>query len=263
MSSETLQPENRRRLSNSAHLGIMGLLVVVFSPLTYYALRWTFGQPVQGSAEAVLIDGLINGHYIAIAILFSLIVTSMLYSVFVFRAQPGDYSDGPHIHGSNLLEAIFIIVPTIVVLGFGVWGFGMLNELTAPEDNEMVVKVTGFQFGWLFEYPELDGVRSSELFLPAGRQIRLEMTSRDVLHAFWVPEFRVKQDLVPGRETEVRITPTKLGTVRIRCAEVCGANHWSMLGTVNVVTASDFDAWAAEQAAAQGKGDVGLARGGE
>ena len=258
-----LQAENKRRLSNSAHLGIMSALVVVFAPLTYFVLRWTFGQPVEGSAESVLIDGLINGHYVAISLLFAMIVVSMLYAVFAFRAQPGDFSDGPHIHGSNVLEAIFIIVPTIVVIGFGVWGFGILNEITAPEDGEMVVKVTGFQFGWLFEYPELGGVRSSEMFLPVDQQVRLEMTSRDVLHAFWVPEYRVKQDLVPGRETVVRITPTSLGTVKIRCAEVCGANHWSMLGAVNVLSQADFDAWAADQMAAQGKSDVGLARAGD
>ena len=90
---------------------------------------------------------------------------------------------------------------------------------------------------------------SAEMVLPVNRPARMEMTSKDVIHSFWVPEFRVKQDLVPGQVTVVRFTPSEVGDYALRCAEICGLSHWSMIANVRVVEQEEYDAWISEQTA--------------
>lgn len=228
--------------------------IIILIALSTVGLRALFSVilslPVAASAEAGPIDVLFNAHYWMIAFLFSFIMVLMLYSVFVFRRADGDETDGPHVHGNTRLEIGWTIVPTFVVLGFGVWGAITLNEITRPKDGEMTVNVTAKQWIWSFAYPEQDDIQSGELVLPVDRTIVLKMHAEDVIHSFWVPEFRVKQDLVPGRETTLRITPTEAGAYRLRCAEICGLNHTQMQADVRVLSVEEFDAWVAEKQAA-------------
>ncbi len=117
------------------------------------------------------------------------------------------------------------------------------NQGTKPD---LVVKVTGLQYAFLFNYPE-SGVFSGELHLPIGKEVYLDMSANDVIHAFWVPEFRLKQDLIPGRQTELRFTPKKAGDYKLICAELCGPYHGAMNTNVVVQTPEDFDNWVKEQ----------------
>jgi cytochrome c oxidase subunit 2 len=102
------------------------------------------------------------------------------------------------------------------------------------------------QYAFLFNYPD-SGVYSGELHVPIGREVYLDMAANDVIHAFWVPEFRLKQDLIPGRQTELRFTPKKTGDYKLICAELCGPYHGAMNTTVVVQTPEDFDSWIKEQ----------------
>ena len=112
----------------------------------------------------------------------------------------------------------------------------------------MEVEVRGRQWSWVFSYPDHEEVGfSSKLVLPVDQPVRLLLTTDDVLHSFWVPEFRVKQDLVPGQVTELRITPDREGTYKVRCAEICGLDHAKMLADVEVVSRDAYDQWIAEQ----------------
>jgi cytochrome c oxidase subunit 2 len=124
--------------------------------------------------------------------------------------------------------------------------------------------VTGFQWGWRFDYPDY-GVSSNELHLLVDKQVVLRMTSMDVIHSFWVPEFRVKQDLLPGSETEYRITPDLVGDYKVRCAELCGTKHAYMEAPVIVQTREEFDKWITGQqqimAAAEASGIPDAGRG--
>lgn len=117
------------------------------------------------------------------------------------------------------------------------------NQGKAPD---LVVKVTGLQYAFLFNYPE-SNVFSGELHVPIGREVYLDMAANDVIHAFWVPEFRLKQDLIPGRQTELRFTPKKAGDYKLICAELCGPYHGAMNTKVIVQTPEDFDNWVKEQ----------------
>ena len=231
------------------HFLIVGILVIVTSILTYFGVNVLWALPPAASAQAAPIDWMWNLQKIAMSFLFALIVVPMMYSLIVFRRKKGDTSEGEHFEGNTKLEIAWTIVPLIAVLIFAYLGADTLADTRRVDPDAMVVKVTGFQWGWKFEYPEY-GITSSELYLPVDKQVALKMEATDVIHSFWVPEFRVKQDLVPGRVTELWITPTEIGdTYKVRCAELCGTSHAFMENPVIVVDDAGFDAWVVEQQA--------------
>lgn len=228
------------------HFVIAGILVIVMAVLTYVGLNAAGLMPVEASAQSVPIDRLWNLEVMTISFLFALIVVPMTYSLIVFRRKKGDTTDAQHIEGNTNLEITWTVLPLFIVMVFAYLGAGNLAEVRRVDPDAMVVKVTAQQWSWSFEYPAY-GVTSTELHVPEGKQVLLQMTSRDVIHSFWVPEFRVKQDLVPGRITELRFTPTLVGNYKVRCAEICGTSHAYMEGPVIVATQGDFDTWMAEQ----------------
>lgn len=237
-------------MRNGKHFIIVAVLIVISTIVLRLLFTWLFALPIAASAQAGPIDTMFNAHFWMIALLFSLIMVIMLYSAVVFRRKPGDDEDGPHVHGNTALEIGWTIIPTFIVIGFGVWGAFTLNALTAQNPEEIVIEVTGRQWSWTFAYPEHGDFNSTELVIQKDQPVLLKMESDDVLHSFWVPEFRVKQDLVPGQITELRITPTIEGDYKVRCAEICGLDHSSMLAPVRIVSAAEFDAWVEEKSAA-------------
>ena len=117
---------------------------------------------------------------------------------------------------------------------------------TESPTPDLEVNVTGLQFAWIFSYPD-SGIYSGELHVPAGKQVRLNISANDVIHSFWVPEFRVKQDAIPGRMTQLSFTPKEIGTYPIICAELCGSYHGGMKTQVIVHTPEEYDAWVQSQ----------------
>ncbi|HEY3474396.1 MAG TPA: cytochrome c oxidase subunit II [Anaerolineales bacterium] len=231
------------------HFVIVGIFVIVVAVLMYLGLDSAGLMPAQASAQAADIDWMWNLELIAISFLFALITVPLVYSLIVFRRRKGDTTDAEHMEGNTRLEIAWTIVPLFIVLAYAYIGAVNLAETRRLDPEAMVVRVTGLQWSWTFEYPAVNGltVVSDELHLPVGKQVLLRMTSNDVIHSFWVPEFRVKQDLVPGRITELRITPTLEGNYMVRCAELCGTAHYSMEKPVVVSSQENFDAWMAEQ----------------
>lgn len=229
------------------HFLVVGILVVVVAILSYYGVNILWVMPTEASAQAVSIDWLWNLQMIAMSFLFALIVVPMLYSLIVFRRRKGETGEGEHFEGNTNLEIGWTVIPLIAVLTMAYIGAGSLADVRRGDPDAMVVKVTGIQWSWKFEYE--NGVVSDELHLPVGKQVLLKMTSNDVIHSFWVPEFRVKQDLVPGRITELRITPTVVGDYKVSCAELCGTSHAYMVKPVIVSEQADYDVWMAGQVA--------------
>lgn len=248
------------------HFIIVGVLVVVVAFATYFGLGSAHLMPAEASLQAGSItqvgsiDWLWNLQLIAMSFLFALIVVPMFYSFVVFRRRKGDTTDAEHIEGNTALEITWTIVPLFAVLAFAYIGAFSLRDVRRVKSDAMVVKVTGIQWSWKFEYPEY-GITSKELYLPVGRQVDLKMESMDVIHSFWVPEFRVKQDLVPGRVTELRIDPTLEGQYKVRCAELCGTSHAYMEGLVSVVSQSQFKDWVAQKQAEAAAANTPEARG--
>lgn len=233
------------------HFVVVGILVILVSVSLYVGLDNAHLLPEAASAQATPIDWLWNLQLIAMSFLFSLIFVPMTYSLIVFRRRKGDTSDGEHIEGNTTLELLWSSIPLAVVVIFSVIGAGNLSDTVRRNPSAMVVRVTGIQWSWSFEYPPDPetgvSVVTDELHLPVGKPVLLQMTSTDVIHSFWVPEFRVKQDLVPGRITQLSITPTKEGDFVVRCAELCGTSHAYMQKPVVISSQADFDAWYAEQ----------------
>lgn len=228
------------------HFVIVGILIVVITILAYVALDSAGLMPLAASVQAGPIDWLWNLEVMTISFLFAIIVAPLMYSLVAFRRKKGDTTDAQHIEGNTNLEITWTIIPLFIVMAFAYLGAGSLAEVRRVDPEAMVVKVTGLQWAWSFEYPTF-GVTSKELHVPEGKQVLLQMTSNDVIHSFWVPEFRVKQDLVPGRITELRFTPTVIGNYAVRCAEICGTSHAYMESPVIVSSQADFETWMEEQ----------------
>ncbi len=230
------------------HFVIAGILVILVSFLTYFGLTAIGLMPVEASAQSLIVDKLWNWDLMALSFLFAIIMVPLVYSLIVFRRRKGDTSDAKHEEGNTTLEISWTIAPLLLVTVYAYLGAYTLGETRLPDPTAMVVQVTAHQWDWSFQYPE--GFSSNELHLPVNKQVLFKMQSLDVIHSFWVPEFRLKQDVLPGRFTELRITPILLGNYKVRCAELCGLRHAYMEAPVIVTSQADYDAWAKQQAAA-------------
>jgi cytochrome c oxidase subunit 2 len=189
--------------------------------------------------------------WICVAI-FAIVGAVILYSVWRFRAQPDDDSDGPPIHGHTGLEIAWTAVPAVLVIVIGIASAVVLARNDRAGSDALRIQVTARQFAWLFQYP--NGVATGTLRLPRGRDARLELQARDVIHSFWVPQFGQKQDAVPGEVTKVTVTPTKLGKFPVICTELCGLGHSLMRTQVEVMEPKRFDAWLQDQGRRVGGG---------
>ena len=230
------------------HFVIVGILVILMAVLTYFGLQAADLMPVQASEQAVPVDWMWNLDLIAMSFLFALIMVPMFYSLIVFRRRKGDTSDAEHMEGNTSLELAWTILPLFAVLIFAYLGAYSLGETRRVDPDAMSIKLTAFQWGWKFTYPDY-GITTNELYLPINKQVVLKMESTDVIHSFWVPEFRIKQDVVPGRITEYRITPTLMGAYKVRCAELCGTSHSYMESPVIVVDQTGFTSWIVDEQA--------------
>jgi cytochrome c oxidase subunit 2 len=207
------------------------------------SINWD-GQ--EGSTAAAKIDDLLNVMIVLSAFVFSLVMVMLFYALWKFKAKPGDESDGEPIHGNTRLEVAWTLIPTIIVLFGAGWSWKVLDEIEEPMKGAMKVDVFSQQFAWSFGYPEQGNAWSQgELHVPLGRQISFKMHAQDVIHSFWVPEWRIKKDNVPGITTTATVTPDRLGTYQLICTELCGFGHASMRAKVVVEPPARFEKWVA------------------
>ena len=199
----------------------------------------------QASTEAVIIDNMLAVEAILIIVVFVMCMVFFFYSIFYWRSAPGKENDVITVKHNTGLEVTWTVIPLILVVGLAVYATPIFDELIETENADMTVDVTGSQWSWSFYYPE-EEITSDVLALPEGKRILLNLESVDVIHSFWVPEFRVKQDAVPGVPTTLVITPTQIGRFEVRCAELCGQDHYNMIRTVEVMNQADYDTWIAQ-----------------
>ncbi|MEA5510166.1 cytochrome c oxidase subunit II [Crocosphaera sp. UHCC 0190] len=252
---------------------IVGVLITLIS-------LW-YGQnhglmPVAASEDAKQVDNIFSFMMTIATFLFLLVEGVLIYSVIRFRRRQGDQTDGPPIEGNVPLEILWTAIPTIIVFILAIYSFeaynnmGGLDPMTSgnagPQqiameghnhqlalgigrsfdengDNPpLVVEVKAIQYAWIFTYPDT-GIVSGELHVPKDRPVRLNLNAGDVLHAFWVPQLRLKQDAIPGREAIIGFTANLEGNYPIICAELCGAYHGGMKSVLYVENAETYAQW--------------------
>jgi cytochrome c oxidase subunit II len=219
--------------------------------------------PTEASTASKKIDTLWDVLLIASVPVFVLVMSVALYSVFAFRVKPGDMRDGAPIHGNTKLEVVWVTIPFLMVTSLALYGWVVLGDIEAKTKHPLIVNVTAQQFAWSFEYPGLGKIKSNQLVLPKGRRVEFRLHTKDVIHSFWVPEFRLKSDTVPGLTTKVRVTPIRIGGYQVVCAELCGIGHSTMRQDVRVVSPTEFDSWVAKKrGSARGGGGVAAPGGG-
>src|SRR4051794_30374991 len=224
----------------------IGVVVSILGIAAGLLIDWF---PLQASKQAKPIDTLWDVLLIASIPVFVLVETVVLFSVWKFRMRPGEeLLDGPPIHGNTRLEIIWPAIPAILLVGLCTYAFLVLEDVEqAPAGQEMKVRVVGQQFAWTFYYR--DGgkeVASPQLHLPINQSVEFTIQSKDVLHDFWVPAFRMKKDAVPGQDVKYRVTPNRAGVFPIVCAELCGLGHAVMRANATVQSRDNFDKWLAD-----------------
>jgi len=201
----------------------------------------------QGASTAApKIDTLLDVMIVLSAFVFALVMVMLFYALWKFKAKPGDESDGEPIHGNTKLEIAWTVIPTIIVLFGAGYSWAVLDDIEDPAPNPITVDVFSQQFAWSFGYPGKDMAFSEgELHVPLDRQVHFKMHALDVIHSFWVPEWRIKKDNVPGITTTAIVTPDKPGTYQLICTELCGYGHASMRAKVVVEPPAEFRKWVA------------------
>lgn len=207
------------------------------------SIRWN-GQ--EASTAAAKIDDLLNVMIVISSLVFSLVVVMLFYALWKFRVKPGDESDGEPIHGNTRLEVAWTLIPTIIVLFGAGYSWSVLDGIEEPAKDPITVDVFAQQFAWSFGYPGKGNVWSQgELHVPLGRQVHFKMHALDVIHSFWVPEWRIKKDAVPGITTTAIVTPDRAGAYQLICTELCGFGHATMRAKVVVEPPAEFRSWVA------------------
>jgi cytochrome c oxidase subunit 2 len=210
----------------------------------------SLGMPKPVSKEGEHINSLWSGFVVASFVVFGLVVGLILYAAIRFRRRNDDVpSQKPY----NIpMEVLYTVTPIVIVAGL--FGFSVATQLkvtkVSPPGQALVVNVTGFQWGWRFEFPEqhkvVQGageVSPPTIEVPVDRPVQFVLRTEDVNHAFWVPQFLEKRDLIQGIDNTIQITPNKLGEYGGKCAEFCGLDHWRMPFTIRVVKQGEFDNW--------------------
>jgi cytochrome c oxidase subunit II len=224
---------------------VAAVLAIVIGIVLSFVIHWF---PVQASTQAHNTDRLYHVLVIVSIPIFVLVVSVILYCCWQFRMKPGEeLKDGPPIHGNTRLEVVWTTIPAIILLALVSYSFVVLHDNEKKPAREIRVGVTGQQFAWTFQYPpSVTGgkpVESDQLYLPKGESVQFGMHSKDVIHAFWIPAFRLQEDVVPGITVHYRATPDRLGTYPIVCNLLCGVGHSLMRAQVHVVSEAQFKAW--------------------
>jgi cytochrome c oxidase subunit II len=197
--------------------------------------------PESASTLATRVDNLYF-FLIGLTVFFSLLIAGLIvyFAIRFHRRSPQQV--GAQIHGGMVLEVGWTVIPLMITMVLFVWGASVFFAMSRPPDETLNIYVVGKQWMWKFQH--LDGQREiNELHVPVGRAVKLIMTSEDVIHDMFVPAFRMKADVLPGRYTNIWFHPTKTGRYRLFCAEYCGTRHSGMIGEVVVMDPTEYQTW--------------------
>ena len=230
------------------------------APAAAFADAWPTWMrlPEQASTYAPQIDDMFHLIMWITGVIFVIVEAMLLFFLWKYRHREG--ASRRTRTATTASRSIWTIIPALICVTLALLSRRMWEDIKEHMPQDAIdVQVTGEQFAWNFRYPGADGkfntpddlVTLNQLHFPVGKPVIVELTSKDVIHSFFLPEFRVKQDAVPGMKTHIWFEGTKVGHWEIACAELCGLGHYRMKGFVTVDTAEDYQKWMVEQAASQ------------
>lgn len=220
-------------------LAVIGIVIAAITAAQALLIDWL---PPAQSEQAERTFGLLWFLFWLSAFFFVIVTSILVYAIWKWRASDDDLEDGPPTHGNTKLEIIWTAVPVIALITVAVYGYIVLERNEAVAADRVNVDVYAQQFNWTYGYPDA-GIETGTLIVPEGRQVQLNLRARDVIHDFWVPEFGIKGDAVPGITHTIWINPTTKGTYPVVCAELCGVGHGVMRSEVKVVSEQEFQAF--------------------
>ena len=262
----------RKNAFRWAALPLAATLILVLSGCSSYEFSRGFlpGEPGVTNHTDMIVN-FWNGSWIVLWAVGLIAWGLMFYAVIVYRRRKGDNTMPPQMRYNNPIEALFTVVPLVLVIGFFAFTADTMEKIERPVDSEINIQVIGKQWSWDFNYldnnvyetgiqSQFDGELGSEaalptLYLPVNTSVKIELKSRDVVHSFWVIDFLYKKDTFPGKTNYMYFTPQREGTYKGKCAELCGEYHSMMLFNVKVVSRAEFDS---QMAALAAKGNTGL-----
>jgi cytochrome c oxidase subunit 2 len=247
-------PQPERRSPVRSILAIWAVMTAALEVFALFVPAHLMG--VAASKTMVDIESSVTVFSVAAAPVMAVVWSIALYSVLRWRHR-GDSRpalDGPPLRGNVAVTVTWVVVSSVLCLFLFIWGAVELQatSASAAAPNGLVVDVTGQQWLWTFSYPGSHGLTTNELYLPVNRPVTFDVTSEDVVHSFWIVEMGTKIDANPGEVTTVSVTPDRLGTYTVRCAELCGIYHSYMDTQVHVVSDADFQSWLAAHSGSQG-----------
>jgi cytochrome c oxidase subunit 2 len=258
----------RKRPASEAIIagGVVVLLIAIVGLVLWSPMGRALYPPEPVTEEARLISNLYDIVFALAVVIFIAVEGLIVWSILRYRRRPGDVDLPPQTHGNNLVEVIWTVVPTAIVLFLFVISWNTLNTVDAVSTSpDIRIHAVAGQFAWQFEYLDESGkvvlarqlvptydaeTGAGGMAVPVGRSIQVTLDSPDVIHAFYVPQFLFKRDVVPGRTNQFDFTVNESDvgqTFRGQCAELCGSGHSIMLFEVKALSAADFDAWLAEK----------------
>jgi len=209
-----------------------------------YAQAQSF-MPTEGTKIASQVDNLYGFLLAASFISCVIVIGGMIFFVWKYRRRT-ETDKTAYITHNTFLEFLWSFIPLVIFLAVFAWGWIIYHDMRTMPKDALEVQVTGKQWAWEFEYKS--GVKTGNLLVvPVNKDVKLIMTSKDVLHSFYIPSFRIKQDVIPGSYTALWFNADKLGEFHVFCAEFCGTQHSGMLATVKVVTQAEYEAWLIEE----------------
>ncbi|CAB4694518.1 MAG: cytochrome c oxidase subunit II [Actinobacteria bacterium] len=262
----------RKNAFRWAALPLAATLILVLSGCSSYEFSRGFlpGEPGVTNHTDMIVN-FWNGSWIVLWAVGLIAWGLMFYAVIVYRRRKGDNTMPPQMRYNNPIEALFTVVPLVLVIGFFAFTADTMEKIERPVASDINIQVIGKQWSWDFNYldnnvyetgiqSQFDGELGSEaalptLYLPVNTSVKIELKSRDVVHSFWVIDFLYKKDTFPGKTNYMYFTPQREGTYKGKCAELCGEYHSMMLFNVKVVSRAEFDS---QMAALAAKGNTGL-----
>jgi cytochrome c oxidase subunit II len=207
------------------------------------AMASTF-MPSQATEISKQFDNLYGFLLVVSFISCVILIGGMIYFAVKYKRKTAN-DKTPYITHDTRLEVLWSVIPLIIFLFVFGWGWVLYHEMRTMPKNALEINVTGKQWAWTVEYK--NGVKSTEVVVPVNKDVKLVLGSEDVIHSFYIPSFRIKQDAVPGRYSAIWFNSQKLGEFHVFCTEYCGTSHSAMITKLKVVSQEDFDKWLVEE----------------